>query len=236
MCHGCVGRWFFIAAMEFFLGSKNRLTERSIPLFTGDTLFDRIARAVCRAESVCRKELFESWEVARRVRRRFRGGRIVDLAAGHGLVGQMMLLLDDTSPCVVAVDRRIPESATRTNEALEEAWPRLAGRVRYEEGDIDSFPVEEGDLIVSAHACGTLTDLVLAKAIAARARVAVLPCCHAIGKSDSGTLEGWVDGPLAIDIMRVIRLQQAGYRTRTIEIPKEITPKNRLLLGQPAQR
>jgi hypothetical protein len=74
---------------------------------------------------------------------------------------------------------------------------------------------------------------VLAKAIGARARVAVLPCCHALGKSDSGTLEGWVDGPLAIDIMRAVRLQQHGYRTRTLAIPEEVTPKNRLLLGSP---
>src|SRR5688572_25258638 len=81
---------------EFFLGSKNRLTLRSLALFDGETLFHRIARALCRAECICRKELFESWEVARRVRRRFRGGRVVDLCAGHGLVGQIMLLLDDT--------------------------------------------------------------------------------------------------------------------------------------------
>jgi hypothetical protein len=63
--------------------------------------------------------------------------------------------------------------------------------------------------------------------------VAVLPCCHALGKSDSGRLEGWIDGPLAIDIMRAVRLQQAGYRTHTQEIPVEVTPKNRLLMGAP---
>src|SRR5262245_34674424 len=125
-----------------FLGSKNRLTERSLPLFTGERLFDRIARAVCRAECICRKELFESWEVARRVRRRFRGGRVVDLAAGHGLVGQIMLLLDDTSPEVVAVDRREPQSAPRLRELLVETWPRLAGRVRFHEGELEPFAVE----------------------------------------------------------------------------------------------
>src|SRR5688572_4840950 len=114
-----------------YLGSKNRLTARSLPSFTGETLFDRIARAVCRAECICRKELFESWEVARRVRRRFRGGRVVDLAAGHGLVGQIMLLLDDTSPEVIAVDRRMPQSAPLLAEMLRETWPRLAGRVHY---------------------------------------------------------------------------------------------------------
>ena len=34
------------------------------------------------------QELYEGWEVARRVRRVFRGGRIIDLAAGHGLLAR----------------------------------------------------------------------------------------------------------------------------------------------------
>lgn len=215
-------------------GSRNRLTTRSLPLFPGERLFDRIARAVCEAECLPRKELFEAWEMARRVRRRFRGGRIVDLAAGHGLLGLIMLVLDDTSPDVVAVDVRIPESAPRLRSAFERTWPRIAGRVRQVELEIAAFEVKESDLIVSAHACGALTDLVLSKAIEARARVAVLPCCHDLTTCGTGGLEGWIDGPLAVDVMRAVRLEQAGYRTHTAEIPREITPKNRLLLGEPA--
>jgi hypothetical protein len=128
----------------------------------------------------------------------------------------------------------MPQSAPRVQAALVEAWPRLAGRVRYHEGEIDGFRVEAGDLIVSAHACGPLTDVVLSKALEVRARVAVLPCCQALGKCDTGGLEGWIDGPLAIDVMRAVRLQRAGYETHTLAIPKEVTPKNRLLLGAPA--
>ena len=71
--------------------SRNRLNERLLPLFPGDALFDRIARAVCRAGCLPRKELYEAWEVARRVHRRFRGGRVVDLASGHGLLAQILL-------------------------------------------------------------------------------------------------------------------------------------------------
>ena len=58
--------------------SKNRLTEKETILFPSDTLFDKIGRAVCHANCLPRKELYEAWEVARRVRRRFRGGRVVD--------------------------------------------------------------------------------------------------------------------------------------------------------------
>ncbi|RLB54867.1 MAG: methyltransferase domain-containing protein, partial [Deltaproteobacteria bacterium] len=59
-------------------GSRNRLTERSVPLFPQQTLFGAIARTVCEAGCLPRKELYEAWEVARRVRRRFRGGRVVE--------------------------------------------------------------------------------------------------------------------------------------------------------------
>ena len=55
---------------RFDPGSRSRLTPRDLPRFEGATLFDRVARAVCRASCLPRKELYESWEVARRVRRR----------------------------------------------------------------------------------------------------------------------------------------------------------------------
>jgi hypothetical protein len=42
-----------------------------------------------------------------------------------------------------------------------------------------------------------------------------------------------VDGALAIDIMRAVRLEQRGYRAWTQVIPADITPKNRLLIGAP---
>jgi hypothetical protein len=87
---------------------------------------------------------------------------------------------------------------------------------------------------VSSHACGALTDRVLARAVAARARVAVLPCCHNLDSGDDGGLAGWVDGAVAIDIVRAMRLEQQGYRSWTQAIPEDITPKNRLLLGAPA--
>jgi hypothetical protein len=87
--------------------------------------------------------------------------------------------------------------------------------------------------VVSAHACGALTDLILDRAIAAGARVAVLPCCHNLDAADLGGLQGWMDGPLAVDATRVARLRTAGYTVFTQMIPLEITPKNRLLLAEP---
>src|SRR5512140_2055871 len=213
--------------------SRNRLTERLLPHFSGDTLFDSVARAVCRAGCLPRKELYEAWEVARRVRRRFRGGRIVDLACGHGLLAHILLLLDDSSPVALAVDRHIPKSAETLAASLRHDWPRLDDRVRFVETDLQDVELYHDDLVVSAHACGGLTDLVLDRAVEAGARVAVLPCCHNLKNADLGGLDGWMDGPLAMDAARASRLRSRGYRVFTQLIPEDITPKNRLLMAEP---
>lgn len=220
--------------MSFFsLSSRSRLTAHDLPRFQDATLFHRVARAVCAAGCLPRKELFESWEVARRSRRRLRGGRIVDLACGHGLVAYLMLILDDSSPEALAVDPQIPASAARLAAALTAGWPRLAGRVELVARPLEEVQVLEGDVVVSAHACGPLTDQVLSKALAARAAVAVLPCCHATGTGDQGGLSGWLDPALAMDATRAARLRAHGYEVFTQSIPESITPKNRLLLGRP---
>ncbi len=212
--------------------SRSRLNERLLFQFPGESLFDRIARSVCRAGCLPRKELYEAWEVARRVRRRFRGGRVVDLACGHGLLGFILLLLDDSSPVALGIDRRLPSSSARLSVVLEEEWPRLQGRVELREAELESVPLSRDDLVVSVHACGGLTDLVLERAVKAGARVALLPCCHDLDGRDLGGLGGWVDGALALDILRAERLRSAGYKVTTQLIPGDITPKNRLLLAE----
>lgn len=217
----------------FAPASKNRLTTHDLGRFPTDSLFDRMARAVCRAGCLPRKELYEAWEVARRTRRHLRGGRVVDLGGGHGLLGHLMLLLDDSSASVLVADPAVPASAATVHAAILADWPRLEGRVLYQTARIEDVPLASTDVVVSCHACGALTDQVLARAVAARARVAVLPCCHDAETCDPGSLTGWMDLSLAIDTMRAVRLEGQGYEVRTQLIPSEITPKNRLLIGTP---
>jgi hypothetical protein len=217
----------------FSRSSHGRLTSHDLDRFPDDTLFHRVARAACNAECLPRKELYEAWEMARRVRRLFRGGRVIDLGAGHGLLAQVMLLLDDSSPEALVVDKALPPSSAKLHEALVHAWPRLSGRVAFVARSIDDVEIAAGEVVVSSHACGTLTDRVLDRAVAARARVAVLPCCHDLATGDGNALAGWVDGAVAIDIRRAVWLERHGYRVWTQVIPADITPKNRLLLGAP---
>jgi hypothetical protein len=219
--------------MAFSRSAKGRLTTHDLGRFAGESLFDRIGRAVCAAGCLPRKELFEAWETARRVRRLFRGGRVVDLAAGHGLLGQLMLILDDTSPSALLVDVAVPPSSALVQRALVEHWPRLAHRVSVLAAPLESVAITSNDVVVSIHGCGGLTDVVLERAAAARARVAVLPCCHDGAVSDTGALRGWVDEGLAIDVVRARRLADQGYRIWTQQIPDDITTRNRLLIGSP---
>ena len=192
----------------FSPSSKERLTGYDLGRFPNETLLDRVGRAVCTAGCLPRKELFEAWEVARRVRRRFRGGRVIDMAAGHGLLAHLMLLLDDSSPSAVAIDATLPASSAKLHESLVESWPRLAGRITFVADDLHSLPLHSTDVVVSSHACGALTDVILDRAMDTGARVAVLPCCHDVDTCDTGGLTGWVDAPLAIDLMRAARLER----------------------------
>src|SRR3954470_12525920 len=128
----------------FSASSRNRLTAHDVGRFPGETLFDRVARAACRAGCLPRKELYEAWEMARRVRRLFRGGRIVDLGGGHGLLAQVLMLLDDSSPSAVVADKTLPASTAKVHEALAAVWPRLAGRVEFLRQPMEDVEISTG--------------------------------------------------------------------------------------------
>ncbi len=213
-------------------GSKNRLMPQHAALFVGDTLFARVARAVCAAGVLPRKELYEAWEVARRTHRMLRADgcpRLFDWACGHGLLASLLALLFPHAE-VVAWDPHLPPSARKLTDALAQSWPHLQARVAF----ASSAPaLRAGDAVVSCHACGALTDDVIASAIVAGAHVVVLPCCHH-HKSAPGlavALLGWMEPALAIDSARAHTLMAAGYRVATQTIALDVTPKNRLLLA-----
>lgn len=220
--------------MSWHLGSRQRLTRRDLHRFSGDSLFDVVARTVCEAECLPRKELYESWAVVRKASRRLKGRPILDLAGGHGLAGWLMLLHDRSAPTATCVDIHIPASAARLGAAMSERWPRLAGRVELREARLEDADIPDGATILAIHACGGLTDAAIGLAIASRAGIAALPCCHSHGKNDAGGLEGWLPTSVAIDTTRAARLRQADYRVWTSTIDDAITPENRLLMALPA--
>jgi hypothetical protein len=159
----------------FSPSSRGRLTSRDLDRFAGDTLFDRVARAVCRAGCLPRKELYEAWEVARRVRRLFRGGRVVDLGAGHGLLAQIMLVLDDSSRARACRGQGTPPSAMKLRGGAVEACGCPTSLVTPRDEEI--LPT---DVVVSSSHAPRTPDVI--RGVPPWRAVAVLPCCVTISR------------------------------------------------------
>jgi hypothetical protein len=53
--------------------------------------------------------------------------------------------------------------------------------------------------------------------------------------NDQGDLAGWVDGPLAVDVVRALRLTALGYPSRTPVAARARAPKGLLPNGGPVQ-
>jgi len=90
-------------------------------------------------------------------------------------------------------------------------------------------------IVISTHACGSLTDKVLHYALTINASsIAVMPCCY------TGTADGAPYGvkrmlgvSLAADMRRSFALQECGnYHVDFASIPKSITPMNRIIVAE----
>lgn len=221
------------------VGSRNKLTPSHARHYPGDGVLDVLGRALCAADCLPRKELHEAFELASRVRRIFPRGRVVDLCCGQGLVAWCMLLLgddnnDDARDVALAVDVKLPANHGRIGDAVVAAFPQLAGRVTFMQARLQDVPLRVDDVVVSAHACGDLSDDVLACTTAVGARVAVLPCCHRTRRrADLADLPDVEDRALAIDRERVAALRARGCSVWTPSIPPEVSPKHRLIVAAP---
>ena len=228
------GRDLLRSAMPFSPSSRARLTKYDLARFPAETLFDRIGRAVCHAGCLPRKELFESWEVARRVRRLVRGGRIVDLGGGHGLLAQVMLLLDDSSPEALVVDTSLPRSAgaRARRPGCRVAAAGRPGRLRVGAARRGRDPVDRRRrLEPRVRRPDRPGHRSCARRAGERRRPALLPRTRDVRRGRIVRL----GRPRARDRHPAgpIRLDAHGYRIWTQAIPAAITPKNRLLIASP---
>ncbi len=219
------------------VGSRNKLTPWHAQFYPSNSLLDVLGRTVCGARCLPRKELHEAWEMATRVRAHLgenAGARIVELASGYGLLATVMLLLDDEAGAnesvAVAVDVKLPPNHRRVHDVVTAAFPRLRGRQTFVQARLESFALHSADVVVSAHACGGLSDTVIARAADVSAAVAVLPCCHE--HRFRADLDGVADKAAAIDDERAATLRARGYDAQLTTIPHDVSHKNRLILGR----
>jgi len=210
------------------------LSSRFEVHFSAALHMDRLALALAARRALPLKELLESAEFYMRVRRRIRSEVVVDLCAGHGLVGLLFAAFERSVQRVILLDRRRPDSFARIRDAVVEVAPWVADKVVYIEESLSRsdahLPPRAG--VVAVHACGVRTDRCLALATAQRCAVAVMPCCYAqTARQAPRALRAALGAELTTDIDRTYRLERAGYAVDWSEIPAAITPMNRVLIG-----
>lgn len=241
------------------LHSRRKLKARDAARFVYEAppLFAEIAAAVCESGVLPEKELHECWQMARVIHEAFPDSlRIADIAAGHGLLAWILVLLarKNEPPCprtAVAVDISRPKSADRLAAAFLARWPELSGTVHFVEGSAGAVHADQATLFVAAHACGSLSDHVLLAAVRSRSPVIIMPCCHSLRKQQDSLLSlAQVSGlatelpqdirmdkdagpSLVIDDFRKAALASAGYDVTEAMIQPEITAFHRIILARP---
>jgi len=236
--------------------ARKKLKPRHTSLFDSSTLFDEFSTVICQSGSMPRKEVFETWGAALYIHARFGSvRRICDTAAGHGLLAWALLVLDDADKTkneneerpltALCVDRRMPQSAEAIQSAMERRWPHLAERFDFVEGSLEQLQPHPTCLLASVHACGGLSDLLVASAAKTGAPIALVPCCHSRKKLVNTSeyareaydsimnSEKVPDLAERLDEARELALNNAGFDVTSVFLPKIFTAKNRLIMASP---
>ena len=239
--------------------ARRKLKPRHRALFESDDaslfLFDEFCTVLCDTGVTPRKEIFETWSAALYIHETFGGQvrRVCDVAAGHSLLAWALLVLDDDGNnenedkplTVLCVDRRMPSSAEAIRLAMIDRWPHLEERFDFVEGSLEQLQPHPSCLLASVHACGGLSDLLIASAASSQSPIALVPCCHTrkkkalLGASDFARVEYDAiinadevkDLTTMLDEAREAALRNAGFDICTQYLPKRFTLKNRVIMG-----
>lgn len=116
--------------------------------------------------------------------------------------------------------------------------------LKFVNGWIGDFDVENVDILIALHACNTATDDAIFKGIKAKADlIVVAPCCHQEIRPQimppemlKNILKHGImlerEAELITDGLRALLLEKSGYQTKLFEfISTEHTPKNNMIVG-----
>lgn len=173
---------------------------------------------------------------------------IHDLCSGHGLTGMLFVACNPPREksadqiCAVLVDQSKPKSHDVLKDIISEVcpWVAMGDSIKFVSSPMKNYvaSTSESDysasIVISTHACGSLTDDVLKYATESEASaVAVMPCCYT--GTDSGAPYGvrrMLGVSLSADIRRSFYLQDSEYHVDFASIPKVITPMNRIIVAE----
>ena len=204
--------------------------------FDSDSLQDTFLQAIAADRLLPVKEVLESFEFFTRVRKSVRTRVMADLCCGHGLVGILFAMFERDVDRVFLIDQNEPESRLKLIAAASKVAPWISEKIDNREAkiDIEDDWIKPDIGVVSAHACGVLSDLCIAVAIKTAGPIAILPCCYPRSACEAPlSLQTQFGIKTAFDIDRTYRLEKAGYTVRWGTIPAEITPMNRILYARP---
>jgi len=200
--------------------------------------------------------------------------RIVDVASGHGLLAWALLLLSDeeernsnnsNTPAtstrehneqhqqqpltVFCLDVQMPPSAELIHNSMIQQWPHLEDRFDYVEARLEQLVPHPSCLLASVHACGILSDVLVATAAEHQMPLALVPCCHSrkrrlledcaspfAKREYDDILNAKKSLPNLADLLdeaRMTALENAGCDVMEVFIPEIFTGKNRLIMGRP---
>jgi len=140
---------------------------------------------------------------------------MAEVCCGHGLIGTLYAMLEETVESVTLTDVTIPPSLRRVVKAATQLAPWTAEKMTIGERSIvDTGSIlEKRTGVVSAHGCGALTDQAIDLALSVGGNVAVMPCCCHPKHPDAPQVLyrelGVKDG---VDVHRTYRMNEAGYR------------------------
>lgn len=218
-----------------WLSSRQKFhSEIATEHFGSDKLQDKFLRAIAAARLLPIKEVLESFEFFARIRKSTRAKTVADLCCGHGLLGILFAMFEREVQQVILIDQNEPESRQKLLAVAETVAPWVADKIdnRAEKISVEDPWIEPGMAIVSAHACGVLSDLCIDVAIKSGGPIAILPCCYPRSACEAPlSMQTQFGLETAFDIDRTYRLETAGYRIRWGSIPVEITPMNRIIYG-----
>ncbi len=218
-----------------WMSTRSSVSEKIIELFNRDNLQNKFATAILRDSIIPPKELLECCEFFERIRKTVKNDTMVDLCCGHGLLGILFAMFEKKVNKVILVDKTEPPSRKELFNTAKKLAPWIENKICNLKEKIkpDAAWISEGTSIISAHACGELTDLCIETAIIHKGNIALLPCCYPKRNCPSPQILHKEFGlKAAWDIHRTYKLENSGYLVRWTNIPEEITPMNRIITGK----
>lgn len=181
---------------------------------------------------------------------------VVDAASGKSYVGLLaakLVLEPKGRPANLVCIEHDPRLVEHTRQAAQTLASAVPIDCRWADlAQTDVWP-QTPAVVVALHACGPLSDIIIAQSIAARTRTLLLiPCCVGAGVAKVAEAKALAEAmgvprtaPVRrrfvhtlIEADRVLTLEAAGYQTEAVEfVAPTVTPYNTLLrarrVGEP---